>query len=81
MDLPIIPIGNSKGIRLPKTLLDRYHITDRVELILEEEQLVLRPITAPRQGWDTAFATMHHNGDDQLLMDDVWPDDTDDLWS
>ena len=33
MDVSVIPIGNSKGIRLSKTLLEKYHITDKVELI------------------------------------------------
>jgi len=36
MEVSIIPIENSKGLRLSKTLLDKYNIKDKVELILEK---------------------------------------------
>ncbi len=42
MELPIISIGNSKGIRLSKTLLEKYAIKDKVELILEEGYMILK---------------------------------------
>lgn len=37
MEVSIIKIGNSKGFRLSKTILERYNITDKMELILEKE--------------------------------------------
>lgn len=74
MQVAIIQIGNFKGIRLSKVLLDKYHIQDKVELVLEKDCIILKPVLAPRQGWDQAFAQMHANGDDQLLMDDVFED-------
>lgn len=75
MEVSIIKIGNSKGFRLSKTILERYNITDKVEMILENEQIVLRPIAKPREGWDKAFQKMHENGDDQLLLNDVFEDE------
>lgn len=75
MEVSIIKIGNSKGFRLSKTILERYNITDKVEMILENEQIVLRPIAKPRKGWDKAFQKMHENGDDQLLLNDVFEDE------
>lgn len=80
MEVSIIKIGNSKGFRLSKTILERYNITDKVELILEKEQIILRPISEPRKGWDKAFQQMHENGDDQLLMNDVFEDENFDEW-
>lgn len=80
MEVSIIKIGNSKGFRLTKTILERYNITDKVELILEKGQIILRPISAPRKGWDKAFQQMHENGDDQLLMNDVFEDENFDEW-
>ena len=80
MEVSIIKIGNSKGFRLTKTILERYNITDKVEMILEKGQIVLRPISEPRKGWDKAFQKMHENGDDQLLMDDVFDDEHFDEW-
>ena len=42
MDISVIPIGNSKGIRLSKTILEKYNITDKVELILEQGYMILK---------------------------------------
>lgn len=80
MEVSIIKIGNSKGFRLSKTILERYNITDKVEMILEKGQIILRPISKPRKGWDKAFQKMHENGDDELLMNDVFEDENFDEW-
>ncbi|HAI74917.1 MAG TPA: MazF family transcriptional regulator [Microscillaceae bacterium] len=76
MQVSIIQIGNSKGIRLSKTLLEKYHITDKVELILEEDCIVIKSVAEPRKDWDAAFAAMHRNGDDKLLIDGVFEDES-----
>jgi antitoxin MazE len=75
MEVSISKIGNSKGIRLSKLLLEKYNIRDKVELILEKGQIIIRPIIEPRKGWDSTFKEMHENGDDQLLMGDVFEDE------
>lgn len=81
MELSVINIGNSKGIRLSKTILEKYNISDKVELILEKGYIILKPKTEPRKNWDKAFKKMHKNGDDQLLMDDVFEDENFEEWS
>jgi len=81
MDVSVIHIGNSKGIRLSKTLLEKYNITDKVELILEKGFIILKPKQEPRNGWDKAFKKMHENGDDELLMDDLFEDENLEAWS
>jgi antitoxin MazE len=81
MEVSIIQIGNSRGLRLNKSLLDKYNIKDKVEVILEQGQIVIRPIDSPRKGWDEAFKKMHENQDDQLLMDDVFEDENFDEWN
>ncbi|MDX9704199.1 MAG: AbrB/MazE/SpoVT family DNA-binding domain-containing protein, partial [Weeksellaceae bacterium] len=43
MEIPVINIGNSKGIRLSKALLEQYNITDTLEIILEKERIILKP--------------------------------------
>lgn len=75
MKVSVIRIGNSKGIRLNKMLLEKYQIEDEVELILEPEAIMIRPITKPRQDWDQAFAKMRNKGDDTLLIDSVLDSD------
>jgi antitoxin MazE len=81
MDISVVQIGNSKGIRLPKILMEKYNITDAVELILEEDCIIIKPKTTPRKGWEKSFKKMHENGDDQLLLPDVWEDENLDEWS
>ncbi len=81
MEVSIIQIGNSKGLRLSKTVLDKYHITDKIEMILENDHIILRPLKEPRKGWSEAFQEMHASGDDQLLIDDVFDDENFDEWN
>lgn len=80
MELSVINIGNSKGIRLSKTILEKYNIHDKIEVILEKGFIVLKPKTEPRKDWEIAFQKMHENGDDQLLMNDVFEDETFEEW-
>ncbi len=80
MELSIIQIGNSKGFRLSKTLLEKYNIKDKVELILEKGYIVLKPIPSPRSNWEEAFKSMHENEEDQLLLEDVFEDENFDEW-
>ena len=81
MEIPLIKIGNSKGFRLSKTLIEKYKIKDKVELVLEEEHIILKPVSSPRKGWESAFSEMHEKGDDQLLIDDVFSDENPEEWS
>jgi antitoxin MazE len=71
MRVAVIRIGNSKGIRLNKMLLAKYQIEDEVELILEPESILIRPVVRPRQDWDKSFEKMKKKGDDSLLIDSV----------
>jgi antitoxin MazE len=75
MEIPIIKIGNSKGIRLAKMILERYQFTDKVEVIFKKGYLILKPAHHPREGWEAAFEEMHRRGDDELLIDDVFEDE------
>ena len=81
MEASIIKIGNSKGLRLSKTILEKYNIKDKVELILEKGQIVLRPVSKPRSGWEDEFKKIAENNDDQLLIDDVFEDENLEEWS
>lgn len=72
MQVSVIQVGNSKGIRLSKTLLEKYQITDKIELVLEEGYILLKPVSEPRKNWEETFAEMHRNGDDKLLIDSVF---------
>lgn len=75
MKASIIKIGNSKGLRLSKSILDRYNIRDSIELILEKGRIILKPIDEPRKGWGKAFQKMRSENDDELLINDVLEDE------
>ena len=80
MEASIIKIGNSKGLRLSKTILEKYNIRDKVELILEKGHIILKPIASPRKNWENEFKKMSENGDDRLLMNDVFEDENLEEW-
>jgi antitoxin MazE len=55
MQLKVIQIGNSKGIRLPQTLIRQYRIEDYVEVELHTDVILLRPSAGVREGWEEQF--------------------------
>jgi antitoxin MazE len=72
MLVSVIPIGNSKGIRLPKNIINELKIEDKVEMEIHNKAIVIRRIEKkPRQGWADAFAEMHKKGDDKPLIQDL----------
>ncbi len=77
----IIKIGNSKGLRLNKAILEKYNIQDKVELVLEKDFMILKSVENPRADWEEKFKKMAENGDDQLLIDDVFEDENLEDWN
>ncbi|UFS69778.1 AbrB/MazE/SpoVT family DNA-binding domain-containing protein [Geomonas sp. RF6] len=67
MRASIIRIGNSQGIRIPKLLLEQTRLGSEVELEVEDDKIVIRPVSRPRQGWLEKFKLMAEQGDDRLL--------------
>lgn len=63
MRLAVVSIGNSKGIRIPKALLDKYQIKDAVDVELHDDALLLKPVRQPREGWEEQFRQAIAAGD------------------
>ena len=80
MEVSVIKIGNSRGIRFSKTILERYNIRDTVDLILDKGQIIIKPLSKPRKGWDKAFMEMHANGDDKLIIPDIFEEESLEEW-
>lgn len=72
----IIQIGNSKGLRLSKTILEKYDIGDTVNIRMEENYIIIEPITKPRSDWAKSFKEMRKNGDDELLIQDIFEEES-----
>lgn len=81
MKISVVRIGNSKGIRIPQSLLEQCDIKEAVDLRIEGKRLVLTPRRSkPRQGWTAAAQQMREAGDDELLIPDVFEDDVEVEW-
>ncbi|HEC97109.1 MAG TPA: AbrB/MazE/SpoVT family DNA-binding domain-containing protein [Nitrospirae bacterium] len=66
----VIKIGNSRGIRIPKAILDQYHINDEIELETKNDCLIIKSSHTAREGWDIAFQKMHKDQEDVIIIDD-----------
>jgi antitoxin MazE len=67
MKVDIIPIGNSRGIRIPKALLEQCGFGNSVDIQVENDRLVLNRTAEVRRGWEDAFKAMAFRRDDGLL--------------
>ena len=67
MKTAITRIGNSRGIRIPKPLLEQCRLHEEVELEIRDDGLLVRGAAKARSGWDDAFRRMRQHDDDVLL--------------
>ena len=67
MRVRVVKIGNSRGIRIPKPILEQTGIMEDVELKVEKNRIIIRAISNPRVDWDFAFKTMAEKDDDVLI--------------
>ncbi len=67
MKTRLIQIGNSRGIRLPKPLIDQIGLGDEVELSIREGAIVILPVRGARAGWEDAARTLQERGEMGLL--------------
>jgi len=63
----IIKIGNSRGVRIPRPLLEQAGLTDEVEMSVQGDRLIIHSVHQAREGWAEYFADMAEHGDDHLL--------------
>lgn len=82
LTLKIRRIGNSKGIVIPQKFLKQIETdNDEVHIEVDETGILLKSNSEPiRKGWDRMFQKMKKNGDDQLLIPDVFEDEKQDAW-
>jgi antitoxin MazE len=67
MKAQIVRIGNSQGVRIPKPFLQQSGISREVDIEVRGNQIVLRSLRRPREGWEDSFRRMASKGDDVLL--------------
>jgi antitoxin MazE len=67
MKTRVIRIGHSRGILIPRRLLEEAGLRDEVEITVHGDSLIIRPARQPRVGWAAAFREMARRGDDAPL--------------
>jgi len=79
MRTKVIKIGNSRGIRIPKSIIEQSGLNDEVELEVRNDQIIIKSIsTNNRENWDILFKKMARNKDDILLDTDTLTEQT--IW-
>ena len=71
MKAKLIKIVNSKGLRLPKTIIEQCLLGNEIEMEINGNKLVLYSSQNTRKDWADAFKKMRANSDDKLLDDDI----------
>ena len=72
MKTRLVRIGNSRGVRLPKTVIAQAGLTEEVELAVRDGSVVIARTTSARSGWADAARQMHQRNEDRLL-NATWP--------
>lgn len=67
MKTRLVRIGNSRGIRLPKLVIEEAGLSDEVELRVRRGAIVIAPAAGPRVGWGEAARRLRERGGDGLL--------------
>ena len=67
MKTRIVRIGNSRGVRIPKLMLEEAGLEDEVEIEVSAEGIRIRPTRTAREGWAVAAAELAERGGDALL--------------
>jgi antitoxin MazE len=67
MKTKIVRIGNSRGLRLPRHLLEEAKLTEEVEVVARNGSIVISSSRHPRAGWAEAGKLAHARGEDKLL--------------
>ena len=73
----LIKVGNSRGVRIPKPLIQETGLTEDVAIRVEGESIIISPIRSARSGWGDVFKKMHENNDDVLIDKNIrssWDD-------
>jgi antitoxin MazE len=67
MKTRLVRIGNSRGVRLPKPLIEEAGLSEEVEVRARQGSIVILPIAGVRSGWAEAARRLCAQGADRLL--------------
>jgi antitoxin MazE len=67
MKARLVRIGNSRGVRLPKPLIEEAGLTEDVELHVQEGKIVISRVSRVREGWSQEAKKLAAREEDHLL--------------
>jgi antitoxin MazE len=73
-ELKIVRIGNSRGVRLPKSVIEKYALRESVVLEERDEGFLLRSGNDKRLSWDETFKEMAREKEDWSDLDSTAAD-------
>jgi len=68
-DVKLVPIGNSKGVRIPKALLQKYGLSSSLVLEETDQGILLRKKREDKLSWQETFKAMAEEGEDWGAFD------------
>jgi len=71
MEISVTQIGNSRGIKIPKKVLEEYQIGDTIELKLKKNHIEIRPVDKPRENWKRKFEELVNDPNEEQMIPDV----------
>ena len=69
MKARLVKIGNSRGVRLPKALIEQAALSEEVDLGIRNCTIIISRADYPRAGWAEAVAALRATGADGLLAE------------
>jgi|Laugresu1bdmlbsd_1035121.scaffolds.fasta_scaffold15510_3 antitoxin MazE len=60
----LVAIGNSRGVRIPKAMIEQIGLGEEVELEVVDGTIVIRRKRRPREGWAEAAKLLAERGEE-----------------
>ena len=67
MKTRLVQIGNSRGVRLPKPMIEEAGLDDEVELQVRDGAVIIKAVRDSRSGWEDAAKDLRNSSGDLLL--------------
>jgi antitoxin MazE len=66
MKKKLVPIANSRGVRLPKPMIEEAGLSDEVEMHVRDGEIIITSMNKARAGWAEAAKALHDRKEDTL---------------
>lgn len=64
IDTKLVSIGNSKGIRIPKSLILKYNLQEEISIEEHDNGLLIRPKNIEKNSWEDTYKEMANSQED-----------------